>query len=279
VDAKILEELKFLQKCNEVLSTLGKDAETINAEYKEFYDEFEKIFNDVESIKQTLLKEVLTAGKGALSSKYYTQESCPLCLKTEKRDSLLASIEDRLKEIAESSEKLKGLERAKVALKLTVEERIGRLDALLRDSHFKMEGYITLKSTAEALKNKLSGHLTETRTLVLNGKMPRDYADLEISTPDFLCTPTIEVQLVELTNRIPKDTNSDVLIKIEFAKAAFAKISDLNLAKKTLETQKDSLEIIFNEFVKKQKEGLETFLTSFSAEINEYFQFMNPGAL
>jgi hypothetical protein len=37
------------------------------------------------------------------------------------------------------------------------------------------------------------------------------------------------------------------------------------------------MELIYNEFVKKQKEGLEIFITTFSGTINEYYQFMNPG--
>ncbi|WP_158994295.1 hypothetical protein [Mucilaginibacter sp. L196] len=37
------------------------------------------------------------------------------------------------------------------------------------------------------------------------------------------------------------------------------------------------MEIIYNEFVKKQKEGLEIFISTFSGQINEFYQFMNPG--
>lgn len=37
------------------------------------------------------------------------------------------------------------------------------------------------------------------------------------------------------------------------------------------------MELIFNEFVKKQKDGLQNFINLFSGKINEYYQFMNPG--
>jgi hypothetical protein len=43
-----------------------------------------------------------------------------------------------------------------------------------------------------------------------------------------------------------------------------------------LEKQRKTLEIIYNEFVKKQKEGLGNFITTFSGTINEYYQYMNP---
>ena len=35
--------------------------------------------------------------------------------------------------------------------------------------------------------------------------------------------------------------------------------------------------MIYNEFVKKQKEALEDFINSFSERINEFYQYMNPG--
>lgn len=34
--------------------------------------------------------------------------------------------------------------------------------------------------------------------------------------------------------------------------------------------------MIFNEFTKQQKEGLENFITIFSQKINEFYQYMNP---
>lgn len=43
-----------------------------------------------------------------------------------------------------------------------------------------------------------------------------------------------------------------------------------------LEKQKNSLENIYNEFIKQQKEALENFIGAFSNEINDFYQFMNP---
>ena len=46
--------------------------------------------------------------------------------------------------------------------------------------------------------------------------------------------------------------------------------------KSILENQQNSLKIIYDEFIKKQKDGLENFITTFSGKINEFYQFMNP---
>jgi len=275
IDPKILEELKFLQNICDVLVVLQKEVEAINKEYQAYFDEFKKIFDDVESIKQTLLKEVLLEGKDVISNKIYTQNNCPLCLKEEKKESLLSNIEKRLKEIEESSEKLKELEKARNLIKLTVEERVRRANALLTNPFINENRYSATKSIINGLKGKLSNYLPEIGLKVLAGKMPKSILVLDLTEKDFISNPTIETQLAELIKKVPKDAGSDIRVKVEFAQSAFIKIKELNFTKGVLEIQKDSLGLIFNEFVKKQKEGLQTFLSSFSVAINEYYQFMN----
>ena len=135
--------------------------------------------------------------------------------------------------------------------------------------------YSSAKSVINGLKSKLSNYLPEIGLKVLAGKMPKSISELDLTEKDFISNPSFETQLVELTKKVPKDAGSDIRVKVEFAQSAFIKIKELNFTKGVLEIQKNSLELIFNEFVKKQKEGLETFLSSFSVVINEYYQFMN----
>ena len=54
------------------------------------------------------------------------------------------------------------------------------------------------------------------------------------------------------------------------------KIQRFKGEKGKLEHQKDSLELIYNEFVKRHKEGLESFINTFSGYINKFYKFMNP---
>lgn len=64
---------------------------------------------------------------------------------------------------------------------------------------------------------------------------------------------------------------------ISASKDAFLKIKYFEKQREILEKQRKSFELIYNEFVKKQKEGLENFISTFSGKINEFYQFMNPG--
>src|SRR6185436_7762298 len=80
-----------------------------------------------------------------------------------------------------------------------------------------------------------------------------------------------------LRAQLPKDSGADIRVKIEFARSAFLSIQKLQAEREVLQKQKDSIEVVYNEFVRRQKDGLESFLNTFSSEINGYYQFMNPG--
>lgn len=268
-------ELKFLQDCDAAVTNLEKDIPQIDLEYKKYFEEFEKIFNDVESVKETLLKELLIEGESILSNQFYTQEKCPLCLKDENQEILALSIRNRLSEIEKSSAKLKELNKAKDLIKLTIEKRINIIEGLLKNDLSKK--YVSVESALSSLKNKLSNYLLEINSRVLSGKMIKTEIELKLNISDFLCVPVIAGQLKTLNDKIAKDNYSEARVKIEFSKAAFLKIQDLSRQESLLESQKDSIGLIYNEFIKKQREGLEEFLNSFSKTINEYYQFMNPG--
>lgn len=84
-------------------------------------------------------------------------------------------------------------------------------------------------------------------------------------------------KIVTIQEALKKDNNAVTYSNISSAKDAYLRIKRFEKEKKVLEDQRASMEIIYNEFVKKQKEGLENFITTFSGTINEYYQFMNPG--
>ena len=137
--------------------------------------------------------------------------------------------------------------------------------------------YASIRSNVSAIKDKFGLYQTEIALKILAGKMVKTVEDLKFFEADFACLKDIEQRGSLLRSQMPKDTNADVRVKIEFARSAFQNIQKLLAEREALQKQKDSIEVVYTEFVKKQKEGLESFLNTFSNEINEYYQFMNHG--
>ncbi|MCX6821995.1 MAG: hypothetical protein NTW30_04425, partial [Candidatus Aenigmarchaeota archaeon] len=64
---------------------------------------------------------------------------------------------------------------------------------------------------------------------------------------------------------------------IEMSRKAYFTIKALQKEEEIIKRQQKSFEIIYGEFVKKQKEGLESFLSHMSRDVNDIYQFMHPG--
>lgn len=276
IDAKVVNDLNFLEKCDKALKLLKAEASTIDIDYQKFYEEFDKIFKDVESMKQVLFKDLLQTGHKLISSKNFDGDNCPLCLQGCKVEDLKKELEKRLLEIETSSVKLKKLDQARDLIQATIKERIRRIDNLITEPLMLEGRFGDIKRVATNLKAKLTNYSDEATLKVLSGQLVKMSTLLKLEDADFDCTPALDTTITDVKKVLASDTSSDIRVKIEFAKSTFERVVELTKEKGVLENQKESIALILTEFIKKQREGLEAFIQTLSGEINEYFQFMNP---
>src|SRR5690606_27939960 len=130
---KHVAELQFLESTDKTLSTLKGEIGFIDEEYQKYFVEFKKIAEDVQSIMQTFLVELLKSGESILVKKFHQEESCPLCLQPINVKELKNDIQRRLKEIEESSKKKAGFDIAKRTVTNIVSERLKRLEHIEND--------------------------------------------------------------------------------------------------------------------------------------------------
>lgn len=275
IDNKIIEKLNFLQKCSDLLTNTKKDIPIINNQYLQYFNEFEKLFDDVETIKQKIFEELLNTGKHILSQKYYSDNKCPLCLQNKEKQELISEIEDRLKVIELSKQKLIAFEKIQTDTKQLIDNKIKQIDLSLSEKLIDDETHIELKKSIESIKSKLSVLILEINTKILAGKRIRAIDEIKLTDSDFNYISIVNEVILSIKETLKKDNSSDIRVKVEFAKNSFNQIKQLQAKLQKLNQQKDSIEIIYNAFAKKQKEGLESFLNNFSSKINEYYQFMN----
>ncbi len=272
---KLVKENSFLEKIQIAAYGLKSEIVSINSSYQSFYDEFQKIAADVEGIMKIYIGELLKLGDNVVQ-KYHKEENCPLCLQPKNIDELRSEIAERLKEIGESSKKLETFKKAQELVKSISVERIKRIDALLLDDTFKMPENEQLKKDLESIKKKIQLIETASLTKVASGDKIPDVNGISFNISDFLFLKKLDDRIRKLKEAIKKDNITEIYASISASKDAFLKIKTLENERKKLEKQRNSLSIIYNEFVKVQKEGLENFINSFSTKINEYYQYMNP---
>lgn len=272
---KLVRENTFLEKTQTTISGLQAEIVSINSSYDIFYSEFQKIAMDVESIMKIYIGELLKSGDKVIQN-FHKEESCPLCLQAKDRKNLRAEIAERLKEIDEATKKLGAFKKAQELVNTTAIERIKRIDALLSEAFFKTPENEPLKKAIERLKGKFK--LMETASLVKasSGDKIQDSKVIGLNVADFVFLDSLAKRINELKEKIKKDNITQAFADISASKEAFLKIKSLEGERKILESQSSSLSLIYNEFIKAQKDGLEDFIHSFSTQINDYYQYMNP---
>ena len=276
-NTKILNELSFLENSKTALTNLKSEIALLNSEYEKYYSEFKKIAEDVQSIMQVFLADLLKVGNTVIEKGYHKDDTCPLCLQLKEKDELLKDIQTRLKQIEESLKMKAAFDTAKDAIIKIAAERIKRLDVLRSDNNYSEEDFKPIKKAIEDLITKISGYEREGKVKVTSGNMISESKKLKLQESDFEIIETLSTRIDSIQASLKKDNNTVIYSNISSAKEAFVRIQKFEKEKKVLENQRASMELIYNEFVKKQKEGLQNFITNFSGTINEYYQFMNPG--
>ncbi len=276
-NTKALNELRFVETCQSTITTLKSETELLNKEYEKYFSEFKIIADDVQSIMQLFFAELLKAGSTVIEKKYHKDETCPLCLQPKSKEDLLVEIQSRLKQIEESAKKKAAFDSAKQTVIKLASERIKRLEVLRADTHYNEKSNEQIKKAVDSLVVKLTNYEKNGNEKVTSGNMISEAQKLNFSDDDFEILSTIATRVTAIQEQLKEDNKAILFSNVTAAKDAFLRIKKFEKEKEVIEKQKASLEIIYNEFVKKQKEGLEDFIAKVSGQINEYYQFMNPG--
>jgi recombinational DNA repair ATPase RecF len=274
-DQQIHEELSLLEKVKLFSNTIISESQLINSSYLAFSDEFKKVSQDVNSIMQTFFADFIKSGTH-LINKFHKEDSCPFCLQSKNIEQLKAELSERLKEIEASSEKLNTFKKAQLDSSAIADERIKRIEALLLDKLIDADTNSAIKNALEALKNKFNDYKKGSTEKVTSGNPIPSIESVKLSEADFTFLDSVNFRIKSIQEALKKVNKTELYSNISSSKDAFLKIKQIEKSKDLIEKQRKSLEIIYNAFVKAQKEGLENFITTFSTRINEFYQFMNP---
>ena len=276
-NTKQIQELQFLENTNNCLTSLKQEISFIDREYQKYYKEFNVLASDVQSIMQTFVANLLNAGEEVLSKKYHKEDSCPLCLQPKSIDELRADIQRRLKEVEESSKKKAAFDSSKQSILDITTERLKRIELIHTNALLNENENSNIKDALIRLNQKIIDYQKTTLIKVTSGNKLPNSETLILTEKEFEIQHIISKRIEIIQTAIKKNNATELYANISASKDAFLKIKLFEKERDKLEYQKKSLELIYNEFVKQQKEGLEGFINAFSGYINEFYQYMNPG--
>lgn len=276
-DSKIIELQTFYTKINDSISNLSDKLDEIENSYKEYYNQLRKIITDFDKINKIELEELLSVGVDVIKRNIVTDNKCPLCLEPKNKAELLKELEFRINELEKYKKEKLILIGSKKSLQKVLSESNQILKVLLTSDSKSLSDNIELKVKLEQLKTCFGNYLAELDIEISEiqklGMVNEFIIDRNLFNQiiDFCKQKNIELNLSKKDN-----LKFDIHSKIVLSRNAYDEIRILKKEKETLENQKTSLDLIYSEFVKKQKESLESFLSYFSGDVNDLYQFMHP---
>jgi predicted ATPase len=266
------------EKVIEHLRNLGISFDSICTSYEIVYDKCQQIAKDKDKFKKINLEPLLSQGLSILEKKLYEDDKCPLCLQKKDREELIDELRKRIEELSIfKKEKDAAIEEINTTLRL-VQGALTEVENALKEKCLLLEDDLSSKKEIEKIRDNISAAKEKIKKVT--------FAELEaISKPEDFISFDINAlkELISLlTSKKDKivtgkkdDLTFTVHSKIESVKQSYKEIKSLKKAEEILTQQQQSLELIYNDFVKRQRNGLSSLLAVISEDINDLYQFMN----
>jgi recombinational DNA repair ATPase RecF len=276
-DSQAIELQSYYNKVVDWTLEVPAALDTIEDQYKEYHEQFQKITGDIEKINKILLENLLNEGVRVIKESVIADDLCPLCMQPKNKSQLLKELEARIIELEQYKKEKLNINRLKESLNRELKAPLQRLNYFLFEQYSNIEENRELKETIEILKSGFENYSTQ--------------LDLEISPLQHLRKPEeitldraklgqiasfCKKQVENLKASKKDDKRFEVQSKLLLSREAYLDIQRLKKEKGSVERQQKSFELIYSEFLKKQKQALESFLSRFSNDINDFYQFMNP---
>jgi energy-coupling factor transporter ATP-binding protein EcfA2 len=275
-DDKIIAEQNLYSKIHDLCSNLLVKVDDFSALYAEYRTKFQKIAEDVEKLKKIALEDLLQTGLRILNSVAAGEDICPLCLQTKNRLTLMTELTARIEKLNEYKKEIDELSSTRQGIEREINQWSQKLQPLSTDKTLEQAENKDLQAGLRSMSAMLTLFESELKTKLAEGKCLKDVKDIVTDKKVFDETAkacSVRIEQVKATRK--DDAKFEVHGKIVFTQKALAEIQRLTKEKQLIEKRKESFELIYADFARRQKEALETFLSRFSNSINDYYQFMN----
>jgi len=273
----IAQQLSY-EKAIDNLNSLKVSFNNICLSYKVFYEKCQQIAKDQDKLKKISLEPLLSQGLLILEKRMYEDDRCPLCLQDKSREELIDELRKRIEELTFVKKEKDAAEEGKSTTQRIIQGALTEIENTLKEKSLLLEENFELQKEIGQIKGTTSTALDKIKKASLSEpeliNKPEDFIGLDITTIQNLISVLAAKKEKIITGK-KDDLTFTVYSKIFSVRQSYNEIKALKKASEILAQQQQSMELIYNEFVKKQREGLCSFLEFISKDINELYLFMN----
>lgn len=274
-DSELLNQINFYTKIKESVAQFEGNIDNINNGYGTFYDSFNALKKDPEKVKNLQLLSLLQEGKSVLTKDVVEDDYCPLCQQEKSKIDLLQNLNLRIEELELLNKEKEQVDNNSKDLQNSIKPNISAIEGLLTEKLFKKEEYSKLKETVEKIKISLNNHLDESKK-----ELTEKLADKEKIKLDKKGVEELTSELVKTIKKLTESKEANLKFKtytklFQSAKA-YVEYLKIETEQNVLANQQATFELLYEDFIKRQEEALNVFLTMFSNDINDFYTTMNP---
>lgn len=276
-EESIAQQLSY-DKIIEGLNSFRVSFNNICSSYKAFYEKCQQIAKDQNKLKKISLEPLLSQGLSILEKKLYEDDRCPLCLQDKSREELIDELRKRIEELAIVKKEKDAALEEQSTIQQFIQGALTEIENALKEKCLLLEDNAVLRKEIAQIKGIISTALEKIKKASLSEleliNKPEDFIRLDITTLQDLISALSSKKEKILTGK-KDDLTFTVYSKIFSVRQSYNEIKSWKKASEILAQQQQSMELIYNEFVKKQREGLCLFLEAISRDINDLYLFMN----
>lgn len=235
----------------------------------------EALLKDAEKLANLRLEKLLTEGVSVLGGAW-DQDACPLCLQSKSRAKLIEELRSRSSDLLALRKEREDLEEARSAVGSELRELLTTAESATREHCLDADESVEIKAEVERMSVALaSAYDTVSASRLLDSvDLPEDLPGPDMSELEALVS-SVEAIKTATGKRRRSDQRFVVAEKLLLAKRAYEEIASLRAEQDVIRRQLNSMDCIYREFVKKERETLSRFLDGISTDIKDLYLFMN----
>ena len=274
-DTAGMEQISLHTRIGEKINEVVGNVDTINASYESYYANYMRLKKDPEKIKQLQLLSLLKEGYEVLNKDVIQEDYCPLCQQGKNKIELIRELLERITEFEALEQERKELEEECRDLKEVLQFNSNTVAALLQEK--KLEEDKSILDDVKKIKDSIDRFSIELKKELVSEEKIDEPDKIYLNKKSISTFVKKEQDLTKsLIESKDKNIKLHIYTRLYLSEKAFNEYKKIEKTLGIRMRQQQTFQVLFAEFIKKQENALNTFLTMFSSVINECYTTMNP---
>lgn len=276
-ETKVVEQIAFHNKIADTLTDLEIEINNIHSLYKDYYKSYIALRKDADKIGKLQLLALLSEGLKVLKKKIVKDDFCPLCQQEKDKLKLTQELNQRVEDLQEIKAEQDKLNEECEELTKLLRNNYTVISGLLKEKHVAEKENEATKKKIEQIQNSIKVIGEDLKKDIFSTDPLKEFSLVKIDDKEIKgLISNAKVKSKALADSIKGNIKLQIHTKLSRALDAYMAHKKLEREEDVLTKQQITFEALYSDFIKRQEEALEGFLTMFSDEINSYYVEMNP---